>query len=170
MKAQQGMKTQDIVILLKLVSLKDQPWQYRDLAAELYMPLSEISVSLRRSDRAGLFNMETRKVFRQSLMEFLQYGLRYVFPVAPEAMVTGTATAHSHPFYKQFFSAELEYAWPDEEGSIRGLCIEPLHPNVPKAARKDDVLYKLLASVDILRVGRVRELAMALEELKKVIL
>jgi hypothetical protein len=64
----------------------------------------------------------------------------------------------------------MQYAWPDEQGNIRGLSIEPLHSNVPKAAKNDALLYKLLASIDILRVGRVRELNMASNELKKEIL
>jgi hypothetical protein len=148
----------------------DQLWQYRDLAAVLFMPISEISNSLKRSDKAGLINLDSRKVSRQSLMEFLNFGLRYVFPTSPLAMVTGTATAHSHPYYKQFFKAELEYVWPDEDGKIRGLKIEPLHPNVPKAVKEDELLYKLLASIDIMRVGRVREMNKAIEQLKKAIL
>jgi hypothetical protein len=164
------MRPQDIVILLKLVSLQGKPWQYRDLASELYIPLSEISGSLSRSEKAGLYNGALRNVHRQSLMEFIQFGLKYVFPVSPGTMVTGIATAHSHPFYGKFFKAEMQYAWPDEHGDIRGLGIEPLHPNVSKAARKDEMLYKMLASIDILRVGRTRELKMAIEELKKDIL
>lgn len=161
------MRPQDIVILLKLVCLRDVTWQYRDLAADLYMPLSEISVSIKRSEKAGLYNANTRNVHRQALMEFIQYGLKYVFPVTPGGMVTGVPTAHSHPFYAQYFAAEMVYVWPDLDGETRGLSIEPLHVNVPKATRKDEQLYKLLASVDILRVGRVREMHMALEELKK---
>jgi hypothetical protein len=164
------MRPQDIVILLKIVSFKNGGWQYRDLASQLFMPVSEISVSLQRSNIAGLISTDTRKVHRQSLMEFLQYGLRYVFPISPEAMVTGMPAAHSHPFYKQFFGAEINYAWPYDEGNIRGLKIEPLHTNVPKAATQDELLYRLLASVDILRVGKIREVNKALEELKKVIL
>ena len=164
------MRPQDIVILLKLVSIGEKAWQYRDLSADLYIPISEVSDSLRRSEKAGLFNSEIRHVHRQSLMEFIQYGLRYVFPTGPEAMVTGIATAHSHPFYQKFFKADMQYAWPDEQGNIRGLAIEPLHSNVPKAAKKDELLYKLLASIDILRVGRVRELNRATNELKKEIL
>ncbi|MBA2501063.1 MAG: hypothetical protein H0V30_15215 [Chitinophagaceae bacterium] len=164
------MRPQDMVILLKLVSLKDKSWQYRDLSADLFIPLSEISASLKRSEKAGLYHVELRNVHRLALMEFIQYGLKYVFPTSPGAMVTGLGTAHSHPYYKKYFQVEMQYAWPDEEGNIRGLIIEPLHPNVPKAARKDELLYKLLASIDILRVGKVREQKKALDELKKTIL
>jgi hypothetical protein len=64
----------------------------------------------------------------------------------------------------------MQYAWPGEEGGIRGSMIEPLHPNVPKAARKGGLLYIVPASIDILRAGKVRELKMAMDELKKAIL
>ena len=64
----------------------------------------------------------------------------------------------------------MQYAWPDDGGDIRGLMIEPLHPNVPKAAGRDELFYKLLASIDILRVGKARELKRATDELKKAIL
>lgn len=164
------MRPQDIVILLKLVTLKDKPWQYRDLSADLFIPLSEISASLKRNEKAGLYHAAVRNVHRLALMEFIQYGLKYVFPTSPGAMVTGVGTAHSHPYYKKFFKAEMQYAWPDEDGNIRGLMIEPLHPNAAKAARKDELLYKLLASIDILRVGKVREVKIAIDELKKAIL
>jgi hypothetical protein len=170
MRQHKGMRPQDMVILLKLVSLKGKPWQYRDLSADLYIPISEISTSLKRSQIAGLYNENNRNVHRLALMEFIQYGFKYVFPATPGPMVTGIGTAHAHPFYRKFFPAELPYVWPDEEGEIRGQAIEPLHQNVPKAARKDELLYKLLASIDILRVGNVREQKKAIDELKKAIL
>jgi len=167
MRQHNGMRPQDIVILLKLVCLKGAAWQYRDLAADLFLPLSEVSGSLKRSEIAGLYNAFSRSVNRQSFMEFLQYGFRYVFPAEPAALVTGLPTAHSHPYYKKTFSSELPYVWLDPEGNTRGLSVAPLHPNVPKAAGKDALLYKLLASIDILRVGKVREINMALKEMKK---
>jgi hypothetical protein len=64
----------------------------------------------------------------------------------------------------------LDYAWPDDEGNMRGLSIQPLYKSVVKAVKKDELLYKLLASIDILRVGRTRELKVAIEELQKTIL
>lgn len=164
------MRPQDIVILLKLVILKEKPWQFRDLSAELFIPISEISSSLKRSERAGLYHSNSKNVHALALMEFLQYGMKYVFPEPPGAMVTGIGTAHSHPFYKPIINAEIQYVWPDDEGDIRGLMIKPLHPNVPKAAKKDDNLYKLLASTDILRSGKTREMKIAIEELKNYIL
>ena len=103
-------------------------------------------------------------------MEFLEYGLRYVFPQEPGAMVVGVPTAHSQAFFKQKFSAELEYVWPYLNGIVRGLAISPLYTGVPKAALKDEQLHKLLAAIDIFRVGRTREKRIAPEELCKSIL
>lgn len=53
---------------------------------------------------------------------------------------------------------------------MRGLSIEPLYKGVVKAVKQNEELYKLLASIDIIRVGRTRELKVALEELYKMIL
>lgn len=170
MKAHNGMRPQDIVILLKILTIENSDWQYRDLASKLFISTGEIAESLNRSLIAGLVDDSRRRVHRQSLMEFVTYGLHYVFPVVPGTMVTGMPTAHSHPFYTSHFKSEFKYAWPDENGLIRGLAITPLHPGIPGAALLDQLLYKLLASVDILRVGSVREKQLAIKELTKNIL
>jgi hypothetical protein len=170
MKSHNGMRPQDIVILLKILTISGSDWQYRDLAASLYLSISEASESLHRSHTAGLIDESKRKIHRQSLMEFIRYGLPYVFPQVPGTMVTGIPTAHSYPFYSKLFKSELNYAWPDTEGNMRGLAIQPLYKSVVKAAKQDELLYKMLASIDIIRVGRTRELKVAIEELQKIIL
>ncbi|UOE50900.1 hypothetical protein MTO98_07390 [Mucilaginibacter sp. SMC90] len=170
MRTHNGMRPLDIEVLLKVIAMGDLPWQYRDLSNLLYISISEISESLNRSVVAGLIDAGKRKVKRLALMEFIQYGMHYVFPQVPGAIVNGIATAHAHPFYKQHFSSELPYVWPSPDGNVRGQAIEPLHKGVVKAIQHDEQLYKLLASIDILRVGKVREIRLALEELKKAIL
>ena len=100
MKTHNGMRPQDIVILLKILTYDKKDWQYRDLASELSISVSEVSESLRRSHIAGLIDERRRKVHRQSLLEFIQYGLHYVFPQVPGTLVTGIPTGHSHPFFK----------------------------------------------------------------------
>lgn len=170
MKSHNGMRPQDVVILLKILTTAQPDWQYRDLASSLNISISEISESLSRSHLAGLVDVSRKKIFRQSLMEFIQYGLHYVFPQVPGTMVTGIGTAHSHPFYKNKFISDVNFVWPDHDGDMRGLAIQPLYKSVTKAAKKDEVLYKLLASIDIIRVGKTRELKVAIEELKKIIL
>jgi len=170
MRAHNGMRPLDVVILLKIISQRDTAWQYRDLSAKLYMSVSEVSESLSRSHIAGLIDDSKKNIRLNGLMEFIEFGLSYVFPVVPGQIVTGVPTAYSHPFYKLQFSGTIDYVWKSEEGSMRGLSIEPLHKGVPQAVLEDELLYKLLASIDILRVGRSREKKMALEQLKMIIL
>lgn len=170
MKSHNGMRPQDIVVLLKILTISEPDWQYRDLSNNLFLSISEISESLTRSHIAGLVDESRRRVFRKSLMEFLEHGLHYVFPQLPGTMVTGMPTAHSHDYFASKISAELKYAWPDENGWVRGLAITPLYKNVIKAAKLDEELYLMLASIDIIRVGRVREIKIALDLLNSKIL
>ncbi len=110
------MRPQDIVILLKIISKGNQPWQNKDLAAELFISQSEISDSLNRSLVAGLVNADKKKVFKKSLLEFIEYGLHYVFPAIPSTEVNGIYTAHARPFMKENFFSETAYVWPQPRG------------------------------------------------------
>jgi len=164
------MRPQDIAVLLKIISKGNTPWRHQDLSNELFISQSEISESLHRNQVAGLIGADKKKVYRQSLLNFIEYGLRYVYPAKPGAMVNGIYTAHSHPFMQHQFRSEINYVWPTERGSVRGLSIEPLYKEVVKAVILDEKLYKMLALIDVVRVGRMRELQIALEELNKMII
>lgn len=170
MKKHSGMRPQDIVILLKIISKGNTPWRHQDLSNELFISQSEISESLNRNQFAGLIGGDKKKVHRQSLLNFIEYGLRYVYPAKPGSMVNGIYTAHSHPFMQQQFKSEINYVWPAERGPVRGLSIEPLYKEVVKAVILDENLYKMLALIDVVRVGRMRELQIAFEELNKMII
>jgi hypothetical protein len=89
------MQSQDIVILLKLVSLEAQtrqgcldgsansdPFALRSLESTLGISKTEISASLRRSVAATLAikSNDRPKVNRRNLTEFLKHGLKYAFP------------------------------------------------------------------------------------------
>ncbi|MBU3714941.1 MAG: hypothetical protein FGM46_08330 [Ferruginibacter sp.] len=161
------MRPQDIVILLKILANHKKDWQYRDLANELVISISEVSESLNRSHIAGLIDESKRRVHRESLLEFIQHGLHYVFPQVPGTFVTGIPTGHSHPFFKDRITAELEYVWPHDQGTARGLSIAPLYKGAPVAVGKDKQLYKWLACIDVIRVGRAREKKLAVKELEK---
>jgi hypothetical protein len=104
------------------------------------------------------------------LLDFLEFGLRYVYPQKPGALVRGIATAHTAPPLNAAIVSDEPYVWPFGEGNIRGQAIEPLHPKVPEASLKDLKFYQFMALCDSLRVGKVREKNMAMEELKSRIL
>lgn len=57
--------------------------------------------------------------------------------------------------------------WPSNQGDIRGQAIQPLYRTVPAAAKSDGQLYELLALTDAIRVGRAREVALAIKELQE---
>jgi predicted transcriptional regulator len=167
MKKHSGMRPHDIVVLLKIASKKDDAWLMKDLAIELGISASEISESLNRSSVAGLIAQNKKRLMKLALLDFLVHGLRYVYPQKPGAIVRGIVTAHSAlPLSKEIASNEI-HVWPYAEGDVRGELIEPLHPKVPEACLKDPLFYELMALCDALRVGRVREKNLAIEELKK---
>ncbi|HRH01360.1 MAG TPA: hypothetical protein PLN13_03060 [Bacteroidia bacterium] len=161
------MKPQDILILLKIIALNSENWQQKPLADSLKMSQSEVSQSLVRSQYAGLIAQNTKQVMRLALIDFLQYGISYVFPQRPGALVRGIPTAHSaFPLSEKIVSNE-PYVWPSSKGKIRGQAINPLYSSVPEAVERDEKLYQLLALTDAVRVGRAREKEMALNELRK---
>ena len=67
------------------------------------------------------------------------------------------------------FKSEFSYVWPDARGEYRGLAIEPLYKEQVKAAALDETLYMMLALLDVIRVGRVREMEVALAKLKNLL-
>lgn len=167
---QQTLSPLDIVILLKIIALGHDPWLQSNLAESLHISQSEVSKSLMRSKYAGLLDASGKKVSRLALMELLQFGIRYVFPQQPGAIVRGIATAHAAPPLNVIIKSEEPYVWPSAKGNMRGQSILPLYPSVIDAVKKDDKLYELLALVDAIRVGRAREKEMAIKELKSRIL
>jgi predicted transcriptional regulator len=167
MKKHSGMRPQDIVILLKIITYGNNHWYIKDIANELFISQSEVSESLNRSVLAGLISGNKKRVMKSALFDFLICGLKYVYPVKPEAMLRGIKTSHSVlPLSREILSEEI-YVWPYAEGDTRGFAIEPLYSNVPKACLKDDKLYELLALVDAIRIGNKREFNLAVTELKQ---
>lgn len=104
------------------------------------------------------------------LTEFVIHGARFVFVPDRMPLAIGVPTSHSAPaFAGVFASGSNDYVWPHPNGQVRGLGIEPLHPNVPFAATQDAKLYEMLALFDALRVGRARERGMAMDRLAAIL-
>ena len=164
---QEIMSPHDVVVLLKIVSYDNERWQQKAMAEALGISQSEISKSLQRSIFAGLLDADGKKVMRLALLEFLQYGLRYVFPQKPGPVVRGVPTSHSAVPLNNTIQSTEHYVWPYGKGTVRGHSIIPLYKSVPEAALKDEKLHELLALTDALRVGRAREKNIAIIELKK---
>ena len=86
-KAIPAMRPQDVVVLLKLIREGSGTWTQISLARELYMSQSEISESIARSSYARLVFDKGRTVQRQAVVDFIQYGLPYIFPQQPGGFI-----------------------------------------------------------------------------------
>ncbi len=167
MKKHSGMRPHDIAVLLKIASKGMNKWYMKDLAQELQISPSEISESLNRSVIAGLISSDKKTLRKLALIDFLTFGLRYVFPQRPGSMTRGIGTSISAPpLNDQFFSDE-NFVWSYGKGNVRGQAIEPLHPKTPEACLNDSTYYELMALTVAIRIGKSREQNLAINYLKE---
>ncbi|MTC56632.1 hypothetical protein GKR50_02505 [Providencia rustigianii] len=192
------MKSQDILLLLKIMSMYIEmndrntdseiinlhgsriDWE-NDIQShftvrnlELYTGISksQVSLSLNRMYEVGLAKPDRTlgipKVNIKGLLEFIAYGIKYVFPAKEGILSRGIATSIAAPVLKGelMSSGEIPPVWPDPRGKTKGVMITPLHPNIFQAIQNDNRLYAMLALVDAIRIGRPREHNLALEKLK----
>lgn len=162
------LKPQDIVILLKLVSLKKRGWSYLSLAHDLFMSPSEVHAGIKRAKAARLMNLQRRMPVRKALEEYLVHGVKYAYPPSRGGFVRGMPTGYAaSPLVGLIIQPdEPPPVWPYSEGKVRGQEFSPLYKSVPMAAASDDGLYELLALLDAIRDGRAREKNLAIRELK----
>jgi hypothetical protein len=169
MRKHNGMRPQDVVILLKLICIGDTDWRYDDLASWLSISKSEVAESLTRSQQAKLVDSTKRKVFKSSLVEFLVHGFKYVFPALPGQLIFGTPTAQKAPLIEATIGSKMTevYVWPNSYSTERGMKVEALHKNVPLAIMQDENLYALLALCDVMRLGTTEDQKVAAREIEK---
>lgn len=179
------MKSQDVVVLLKLVSLEDEerslgqqpaqqevgtgedPYSVRGLEAALGISKTEVGASIKRSIASGLAIKDRKtghpRPNRRQLREFIVHGLKFVFPAKPGSMQRGLPTAFAAPVLRDslYSAGSLISVWPYAHGQEMGQSVEPLFRTVPEAAEKDERLYGYLALVDAVRLGNQREANLA---------
>jgi len=164
----QGLLPQDVVVLVKLLGYRSGRPPIAHVAGELTLSPSQVHASLKRLERSRLVDTQTGRPLLKAVEEFLIHGVRYAFPVQRGETTRGMPTAYAAPPLRDQIAdgGDLPPVWPDPDGKVRGATLEPLHRAAPKAARKDPALYELLALVDALRDGRVRERQLAEKELR----
>jgi len=155
------LKPQDIVVLLKLIALGHSNWSYSRLASELEMSQSEVHAAIKRAVASQLAYEVGSKILpnTKNLLEFIVHGLKYM--CAPEfgKLCFGVPTEFAAPPLNEVCATTIEipHVWPDPGAEVEGLAFSPLYKSVPKAAKKDDELYMLLALVDVVRGGCIDE-------------
>jgi hypothetical protein len=166
-----NLKPQDILFLLKLIARDKKSWSFNQLAVELGMSPAEVHAAAKRTVVARLAVRNEQKIRPniRTLEEFLLHGIQYVFIPDRGGISRGMPTAYASEYMSENFVAdqELPPVWPDPQGEVRGESFSPLYKSVPVAAKNDSNLYALLALVDAIRGGRVRERDIAQKELKR---
>lgn len=125
MKKYSGIRPHDIVVLLKIAAKEQQSWFIKDLSYELNISASEISESLNRFKFAGLIAPNKKSIMRLALIDFLEHGIKYVYPQQPGAIVRSIPKAHSAPPLNNIIVSEEYCVWPYAKGEKRGQAIEP---------------------------------------------
>ncbi len=92
-----NLKSQDILILLKLVAQGDMNWVYSRLAMELSMSSSEIHAAMKRAYSAGLMmdKGDTMMPDAKNLGEFIIYGVKYAFAAERGDLCMGIPTSYA---------------------------------------------------------------------------
>ncbi len=169
------LKPQDVLVLLKVCLHPEVRWTVRAMGAEVGLSGSEASAATKRLVQARLVvsGAGGRAIpVRESAVEFLVHGVRYIFPAVRGPVTRGIPTAHAAPVLIGNF-AKLEGlppVWPHPEGIARGESFKPLYSSAPKAASRDTAMYAALALIDAIRGGNARERALATKLLSEMIM
>ncbi len=164
------LKAQDVLVLLKLMTIDDESWSYNRIAVSLGMSPAEVHAGIKRALKAHLAVMRRNHARPnvRNFEEFLIHGLKYIFVPDLGELTRGMPTGYAaEPLVKHFAKIdEPPPVWPDPDGDVRGQAFSPLYKSVPKAAREDGRLYELLVLVDAIRGGRARERDVASKEIQ----
>jgi hypothetical protein len=153
------LKPQDVLTACKLFSaeLARREWTYNMLAAELGLSAGEAHNSVDRCRASGLL-LPAREVSRSNLRTLLVAAVPRIFYAEPKlgAVGLGVPTSVHAGVLREAFSRSTTVAvvWPCDDGTKKGECLEPIYRTVPHAARRDPVVYELMALADVMRIGR----------------
>jgi hypothetical protein len=152
------LKPQDIIIALKLCSLKDESWKYGTLASDLHMSPSEVHSGMKRLKKCNLvteLSIGTESAIipdKENILEFLIHGIRYVFPLERGEPAKGLPTSFGvDHLFNGIKTGSLIPVWGFETADYFGVTVKPLYKTLPLACINDFGLYELMALCDALR-------------------
>lgn len=158
------LKPRDVLAACKLFSYGEArnggAWTYASLAEDICTSPSEAHRSVERCRQAQLLVVVRNKeiISRRYFHELLSVATPRIFFAHRGSITVGMPTGlfapplAGHNEFPLPMDA-LPTIWTDSEGAVRGESIEPLHPSVPEVAKRDVLVYELLALVDIIRIG-----------------
>lgn len=164
---QESLRPHDVCVLLALALQPEA--SYRQLAETVGLSLGETHNAAKRLELARLAAPGDAPVNKKGTLEFISYGVPYVFPAQVGGPTRGIPTAFSAPPLQREISGSEAVVWPSASGSTRGPSLTPLSHTVSHIWETSQPLYELLALVDAIRVGRARERKWAREQLRDIL-
>jgi hypothetical protein len=156
-----ALKPQDVFVACQLAIWEGEKWTYAQLAERLHLSPSAVFEALGRCRQAKLVASTNQgaQVVAQRLFEYLVHGVPTSFYPRKLEVVRGIATATFSPLFRSRFTkdGDLPVVWPYSKGKDTGEGLVPLYPTIPIACSQNQPLYNIMATVDILRVGKARE-------------
>ena len=137
------------------------------LASVLQMSQSTVWKSLRRLKLAKIYSEGVArgagKVDARRLLDVLVHGLPAIYYPQKVGFVRGVPTGIFSPLFRERFATERDavLVWPYSKGKVVGEGLVPTYPSIPAACSRDADLCQVMAAVEILRTGKVRERAAA---------
>lgn len=162
---QPSLKPVDIVVAIALTISEKKSVQAVALATGL--STGETHNSFGRLTLSGLITRSGRTVAREQLLGFLHHGMSIAFPPLWLPSAPGVPTCLSGNQFAEHTETASAVVWPMAEGSVRGRGLAPLYPNAVTLPSRNPALYRLVALLDVLRTGSVRQRSAASHELRQ---
>src|SRR5690606_12602703 len=132
------LKPQDLLVLLKAAAHGGQRWTYAALGEALSISSSEAHASVKRAVASGLAVAPARGAWspvRPALLEFIEHGVRYVWPATLGPVKRGVPTSFgAEPLSAKITAAAGEApVWAHPQGSAKGPTLSPLYRTAAQA-------------------------------------
>ena len=160
------LKPLDTTVLLYIVS-GDLParWSQTQLAADLRVSQSSVHRSLAQLERSRL--LRDGRPRHGVLRQFILHGIPYAYPVEVGPPTRGFRTAHEAAGWGAPLYRDEPVVWSSDAGDDEGCGINPLHPEIPPLAQRAPMFRRLMALVEIARLGAKRDVTRVARELKQ---
>ena len=164
-----SLSSADLLVALKLAASSERSPSIRELGAALGLSKSAVANAQRRLRALGLLKEAKdggSRVNKLALRDCLEHAVRWIAPAKVGDFELGLPTAHTADVLSSKLIGDADpVVMPLAHGPVRGRAVTPLHRLAPQAAAKDPKLHRLLALVDVFRVGRARDREVAAVEL-----
>lgn len=160
------LKPQDVLVACQIALAGTTNPTHAWLSKTLHLSPSTVYEALKRCRQAklvaGKINDLTSSgvsVVPQRLYEFLVHAVPILYYPRRIATVRGLPVAAFSPIFRERFTkpGDLPVVWPYSKGKEVGEGLIPIYPTIPIACSQSPGLYELMSTIEMLRIGKVRE-------------